>query len=94
MEHKYTRDPFDYESIKLNEENRPDKFDLKVLSLNDIEFARYKEFKKNHRHPDVNKGSIGGHISILVTPTSIATGKKCICSICKQDADITDYTVW
>ena len=42
-------------------------------------------------HRDVNKGAIGGHISINVTMTSIGAGKSCHCSVCGQNADITEY---
>ena len=95
---KSNQDPFDYQSItenqvKLTEQEEKsleclNKYDM---SLCPVEYERYKKFQENHMHRDVNKGAIGGHISINVTMTSIGAGKSCHCSVCGQNADITEY---
>ena len=61
------------------------------FKLNQIESQRVKEFEENHRHPDIYKGAIGGHISYIFTPNSIGVGKSVRCGICDSIRDITDY---
>jgi hypothetical protein len=56
----------------------------------------YKEFEKEHRHKDVNKGAIGGHLEIRLTPTSLGTAKSVVCHICSKkdkdcEANISEY---
>lgn len=91
-------DPFDYQSIKeddvqLTEDEEKSRNILNNIdmSLCPVEYERYKKFQENHMHRDVNKGAIGGHISIDVTMTSIGAGKSCHCSVCGQSANITEY---
>ena len=92
------KDPFDYQSIKeddarLTEDEEKSRNILNNIdmSLCPIEYERYKQFQKNHIHAGVNKGAIGGHISINVTMTSLGSAKSCHCSICGQSANITEY---
>ena len=95
---KSNQDPFDYQSIKEdnvqlteNEENSRNILNNIDMSLCPVEYVRYKKFQENHMHSDVNKGAIGGHISIKVTMTSLGSAKSCHCSICGQSANITEY---
>ena len=81
--------PDDYDMEKLK--NDTEKFNKYSMSMSPIEYYRYEQFAKNHRHKDVNKGAIGGHISIDTVFTSIGCGRSVRCSICDEDADITDY---
>jgi hypothetical protein len=53
-----------------------------------------KEFEKEHRHKDVYKGPIGGHIEYTFIPTSIGTAVAIRCSICDAIENITDYDIW
>lgn len=92
------QDPFDYQDIKEDdvqlsedETKRLDCFNRIDMSLCPVEYVRYKQFQKNHIHSGVNKGAIGGSISINVTMTSLGAAKSCHCSICGQSADITEY---
>ena len=91
-------DLFDYQSIKeddvqLTEDEEKSRNILNkiYMSLCPVEYVRYKQFQKNHMHTGVNKGAIGGSISINVTMTSLGAAKSCHCSICGQSADITEY---
>jgi hypothetical protein len=92
------KDLFDYQSIKeddvqLTEDEEKSRNILNNInmSLCPVEYVRYKQFQKNHMHTGVNKGAIGGHISINVTMTSLGSAKSCHCSICGQSANITEY---
>ena len=51
------------------------------FKLNESEAQKAKEFEERHRHPDIYKGAIGGHISYEFTPTSIGTAIIIKCSI-------------
>ena len=64
------------------------------FKLNEKEEAASKEFQKKHRHPNVNKGAIGGHINFIFTPTSIADACTIKCTICGAEENITDYNSW
>jgi hypothetical protein len=64
------------------------------FKLNETEEAAAKEFEQQHRHPEVNKGAIGGHIHYIFTPTSIATACCIRCAICGEQKNITDYNCW
>ena len=64
------------------------------FKLNEKEEALAKEFEEKHRHPDVNKGAIGGHIRYIFTPTSIADACTIKCTICGAEENITDYNSW
>lgn len=61
------------------------------FKLNESEAQKAKEFEEKHRHPDIYKGAIGGHISYEFTPTSIGTAVTIKCSICNTEENITDY---
>ena len=64
------------------------------FKLNEKENELAEKFLQEHRHPEVYKGSIGGHIDFIFTPTSI--GDACIihCDICDKKENITDYDAW
>ena len=61
------------------------------FKLNESEAQKAKEFEEKHRHPDIYKGAIGGHISYKFTPTSIGTAVIIKCNICNIEENITDY---
>lgn len=81
--------PEDYDMEKLKKETED--FNKYMVSLSELEVYRYREFEKEHRHKDVNKGAIGGHLEIRLTPTSLGTAKSIKCSICDCENNITDY---
>ena len=64
------------------------------FKLNEKESELAEKFLQEHRHPEVYKGAIGGHIDFIFTPTSI--GDACIihCDICDKKENITDYDSW
>lgn len=64
------------------------------FELNETEFKKAKEFLEKHRHPEVYKGAIGGHINFIFTPTSIGDACTIHCSICDEKENITDYDCW
>jgi hypothetical protein len=64
------------------------------FKLNEKEEAAANEFMKKHRHPEVNKGAIGGHINYIFTPTSIGDACTIRCCICGEKENITDYNCW
>ena len=64
------------------------------FELNEIESERAKEFLEKHRHPEIYKGAIGGHINFIFTPTSINDACTIHCSICDEKENITDYNCW
>lgn len=64
------------------------------FKLNEKEVEKAKEFLKKHRHPDIYKGAIGGHINFIFTPTSIGDACSLHCSICNEEENITDYNCW
>lgn len=64
------------------------------FKLNEKEEALAKEFQEKHRHPDVNKGAIGGHLRYIFTPTSIADACTIKCTICGAEENVTDYNSW
>lgn len=66
---------------------------MMTFRLNDNEEALYKAFCEKHRHLDVNKGAIGGSISVIFTMTGIGTMPSVKCGICGEKEDITDYDV-
>lgn len=53
-----------------------------------------KAFIKEHNHPNFNKGTIGGHIDYIFTPTSIGNALSMYCAICGTQDNITDYDTW
>jgi hypothetical protein len=79
---------------KLHKETEA--FNKYMLKFSDLEVYRYKECENEHRHKDVNKGAIGGHLEIRLTPTSLGTAKSVVCHICSKkdkdcEANITEY---
>ena len=64
------------------------------FKLNEKEEAAAKEFMRQHRHPEANKGAIGGHIHFIFTPTYIADACSIRCTICNEEKNITDYDCW
>ena len=64
------------------------------FKLNEKENKKKKKFLQEHRHPEIYKGAIGGHMNFIFTPTSI--GDTCIikCTICNTEKNITDYDSW
>lgn len=64
------------------------------FTLTDEEEIAAKTFKSNHKHSDVDKGTIGGHISYLFTPTSVGRAVDIRCNICGKTRSITDYNIW
>ena len=81
--------PEDYDIEKLHKETED--FNKYMLKFSELEVYRYREFEKEHRHKDVNKGAIGGHLEIRLAPTSLGTAKSIKCSICGCENNITDY---
>ena len=81
--------PEDYDMEKLHKETED--FNKYMLKFSELEVYRYRQFEKEHRHKDVNKGAIGGHLEIRLTITSIGTGKSIKCHVCGCENNITDY---
>jgi hypothetical protein len=67
---------------------------MMVFKLNAVEEAAAKDFIQQHRHPEVNKGTIGGHMEFIFTPTAIANVCSIRCTICGEEKNITDYNNW
>ena len=67
---------------------------MMVFKLNDKEEAAAEEFMQQHRHPEINKGAIGGHMEFIFTPTSIGDACSIRCDICGEEKNITDYDCW
>jgi hypothetical protein len=90
-------DMFDYKTIKeLPSELSADydiccKFHFKMTS---IEYARFRKFQELHRHEGVDRGAIGGGVSVSFMPTSLGNVVKCECHICGQTTDITNVDNW
>lgn len=61
------------------------------FKLSDKEEENLKKFIQNHKHSDVNKGAIGGHISVTFNCTSIGNFPSVKCSVCGEKEDICDY---
>ena len=53
-----------------------------------------KEFEEEHRHKDIYKGAIGGHLEYTFIPTSLGSAVIVKCSICNAEKNITDYDIW
>ena len=82
------KDSYDYSKVDYPS------LDCQEFKLTPVETSRYKMFRANHKHNDVNKGTIGGGISIIISPNSIGHCAKCKCDICGEIADITDIDSW
>ena len=64
------------------------------FKLNEKENELAEKFLQEHRHPEVYKGTIGGHIDFIFTPTSIGDTICVKCNICDKEENITDYDTW
>ena len=64
------------------------------FKLNEKEETIAKAFMEKHRHPNVRKGAIGGHLYFCFTPTSIGDACSIRCKICGEEENITDYSCW
>jgi len=67
---------------------------MKIFNLTEKEEEAAEKFMEKHRHKDVFKGAIGGHLSYRFTLTSIGTCVSVSCSICEKTKNITDYSKW
>ena len=65
-----------------------------IFTLTEEEEKSAEKFETDHRHPEIDHGCIGGHLTYLFTVTSIGTGISIRCSDCDADEDITDYSTW
>ena len=64
------------------------------FKLNEKEETLAEKFMQEHRHSDIYKGAIGGHLRYIFTPTSIADACTIKCTICGAEENITDYNSW
>ena len=64
------------------------------FKLNEKEENAAKAFMEKHKHPEIYKGAIGGHIDFIFTPTSIGDACTIKCTICGSKKNITDYNCW
>ena len=64
------------------------------FKLTEKEEKLAKEFEQEHSHKGIYKGAIGGHIDYIFTPNSIYRGLVMKCNICREEKNITDYSVW
>lgn len=64
------------------------------FKLNEKENKLAEKFLQEHKHPEVYKGAIGGHLNFIFTPTSIADTCTIECEICGAKKNITDYDSW
>ena len=64
------------------------------FKLNEKENELAEKFLQEHRHPEIYKGAIGGHIDYVFTPNGIGTAITIHCGICGERKNITDYSRW
>lgn len=64
------------------------------FKLSEKENELAEKFLQEHRHSEIYKGAIGGHINFIFTPTSIGDACTIKCTICNTEKDITDYNSW
>jgi len=62
--------------------------------LTPLETDRVSNFISNHMHRDMGHTAIGGHISYLITPTSLGCAYTVTCSRCGVSEDVTEYEAW
>ena len=55
------------------------------------EEEKYDDFCERHKHPEINEGTIGGHISVTFNITSIGDMPSVKCDICGEEENITDF---
>ena len=64
---------------------------VKEFELTDKEYEMACDFAERHRHREISKGAIGGHLTVSYTLTSLGTFPSIKCSICGEEENITDY---
>lgn len=64
------------------------------FKLNKKESKLAEKFMQEHRHSEIYKGTIGGHLEFIFTPTSIGDACTIKCTICDIEKNITDYKSW
>lgn len=64
------------------------------FKLNEKENECAEKFIRKHRHPETYKGSIGGHLQYVFTPTSVGVACAIKCKVCRDVENITDYSSW
>lgn len=64
------------------------------FKLSEKENELAEKFMQEHRHSEIYKGAIGGHINFIFTPTSIGDACTIKCTICNTEKNITDYSNW
>lgn len=62
--------------------------------MSPLEYARYLQFCEDHKHPDIDRGAIGGGLIISYMPTGLGDIVKVKCDLCGAEADITDINSW
>lgn len=67
---------------------------MNKFELTEKEVNAAKLFEEEHSHKGINKGAIGGHIDYIFTPNSIFRGLSIRCNLCREEKNITDYSVW
>ena len=64
------------------------------FKLSEKEEAAANKFEEMHRHPNIRKGAIGGHLQYTFIPTSVGDTCSIECLICGESENITDYNNW
>lgn len=64
------------------------------FKLTEKENELAEKFLQDHRHPEVYKGTIGGGVEYIFTPTTIGDSISIKCTICDEEENITDYDSW
>jgi hypothetical protein len=65
------------------------------IYLDDKEEVAFDTFCKSHASScKMYLGAIGGHISLLLTFTSLGTAFSVICNVCGEEENITNYDCW
>ena len=72
-----------------------DNIEEKVFKLNKLESWRYYKFYREHKNCVYEKfGSIGGGITIHITPTGLGNVIHLECQACGKKLSITDSDSW
>jgi hypothetical protein len=61
-----------------------------TISLDDVEYERYKLFSKEH----YDKHQFPGGVPVTITPTGIGSHVEVKCPKCGKTKDISNYDVW
>ena len=72
------------------EENKPEEI---VFTLNTNEVNEYYKFIDEHKKCE-SSTTIGGKISIIITPTGLGNTKVVKCNACGKEKEITDISNW